>query len=114
MADKMQALGAQLTQALQETDEFKALKAAFATMKEDDATYKLFKRFQQIQMDLQQKQMAGQQVTDDEMSRARDVADQVAKIEAVKTLMDAERGVNALLNQLNQTITQPIQDIYAG
>ena len=83
-------------------------------MKEDDATYKLFKRFQQIQMDLQQKQMAGQQVTDDEMSRARDVADQVAKIEAVKTLMDAERGVNALLNQLNQTITQPIQDIYAG
>ena len=27
MADKMQALGEQLTQALQETDEFKALKA---------------------------------------------------------------------------------------
>jgi len=114
MADKMQDLSEQIAQALQDTDQFKSLKTAFAAMKADDDTYKLFKQFQQIQLDLQQKQMAGQQLTDDEMKNAREVADKVAKIDTIKTLMEAERGVNDLLSNLNKMITEPIQNIYQG
>jgi len=114
MADKMQDLSEQIAQALQDTDQFKSLKAAFEAMKADDDTYTLFKQFQQIQLDLQQKQMAGQQLTDDEMKNAREVADKVAKIDTIKTLMEAERGVNDLLSNLNKMITEPIQNIYQG
>ncbi|WP_143463960.1 YlbF family regulator [Levilactobacillus enshiensis] len=114
MADKMQDLSEQIAQALQDTDQFKSLKTAFAAMKADDDTYTLFKQFQQIQLDLQQKQMAGQQLTDDEMKNAREVADKVAKIDTIKALMEAERGVNDLLSNLNKMITEPIQNIYQG
>ncbi|MCH4123074.1 MAG: YlbF family regulator [Levilactobacillus sp.] len=114
MADKMAELGEQVTQALKDSEQFQALQAAFNAMKADTDTYKLFKEFQKIQLDLQQKQMSGQQLTDDEMKHAREVADQVGKIDSIKNLMEAERGVNSMLNQLNKTITQPIQDIYAG
>ncbi|WP_203642130.1 YlbF family regulator [Levilactobacillus andaensis] len=114
MADKMQDLSEQIAQALQDTDQFKSLKASFEAMKADDDTYTLFKQFQQIQLDLQQKQMAGQQLTDDEMKNAREVADKVAKIDTIKALMEAERGVNDLLSNLNKMITEPIQNIYQG
>ncbi|AYM02929.1 YlbF family regulator [Levilactobacillus yiduensis] len=114
MADKMAELGEQVTQALKDSEQFQALQSAFNEMKADTDTYKLFKDFQKIQLDLQQKQMSGQQLTDDEMKHAREVADQVGKIDSIKNLMEAERGVNSMLNQLNKTITQPIQDIYAG
>lgn len=114
MADKMAELGEQVTQALKDSEQFQALQAAFNAMKADTDTYKLFKEFQKIQLDLQQKQMSGQQLTNDEMKHAREVADQVGKIDSIKNLMEAERGVNSMLNQLNKTITQPIQDIYAG
>ncbi|KRN02109.1 hypothetical protein FD13_GL000248 [Levilactobacillus senmaizukei DSM 21775 = NBRC 103853] len=114
MAEKMKTLGTEVAQALQETSEFQGLQDAFEAMKADEATYTLFKQFQQIQMDLQQKQMAGQQLTDDEMKHAREVADQVAKIDVIKTLMDKERDVNNLLSDLNKMITQPIEDIYQG
>ncbi|MGX6429269.1 YlbF family regulator [Levilactobacillus yonginensis] len=114
MADKMEDLGAQLAQALQESEEFTGLETAYNDMKADADTYQLFKDFQKIQMDLQQKQMAGQELTNDEMSHAREVADKVSKIASIKTLMEKERDVNTLLSNLNQTITKPIESIYQG
>ncbi|WP_407889534.1 YlbF family regulator [Levilactobacillus sp. N40-8-2] len=113
MAD-MHALGEQVAQTLQETQEFKDLQAAFDTMKADDETYKLFKEFEQIQMDLQQKQMTGQQPTDDDMKHVQEVAGRVSEKDAIKALMDKERGVNDLLTDLNKMITEPIQAIYKG
>ncbi|MGY5339022.1 YlbF family regulator [Levilactobacillus spicheri] len=114
MAENLRDLGNQVAAALQATPDFQALQKAFDEMKADAETYKLFQQFQQLQGTLQQKQMAGQKLTDDELKNAHDLADKVSKIESVKHLMETERGVNQILSDLNQTITQPIQNLYQG
>ncbi|HIW71933.1 MAG TPA: YlbF family regulator [Candidatus Levilactobacillus faecigallinarum] len=114
MAENLHDLSNQVAAALQATPDFQGLQKAYDTMKADADTYKLFRDFQQLQGTLQQKQMAGQQLSDDELKNAHDLAEKVSKIDAVQALMEAEKGVNQILSDLNKTITQPIQDLYQG
>jgi len=114
MAENIHDLGDQVAEAIKATPDFQALQKAFDTMKADTETYKLFQEFQQLQGSLQQKQMAGQKLTEDELKNAHDLADKVSKIDSIKALMESERGVNQILSELNKTITQPIQDLYQG
>ncbi|CAJ1227245.1 YlbF family regulator [Levilactobacillus zymae] len=114
MAENLKDLGASVAQALQATPEYQALQTAFTTMKADADTYKLFQDFQNLQMSLQQKQMSGQQLSDDELKQAQELATQVGAKPAIKDLMAKEKDVNQILNDLNSTITKPIQNIYQG
>ncbi|WP_412988300.1 YlbF family regulator [Pediococcus siamensis] len=97
---------------LRHTTEYTNLVAAYAEMKKDEKAYQLFKDFQEVQVNLQQKQMNGEELSDDEMAHARDIAGQVGNVEVIKSLMDKERNLNQLLNDINQIITKPIQELY--
>ncbi|AMV61331.1 hypothetical protein AH70_08660 [Pediococcus damnosus LMG 28219] len=97
---------------LRETTEYKNLVAAYTEMKKDQKAYDLFKDFQEVQVNLQQKQMNGEEMSDDEMSHAREIASQVGDVDVIKSLMDKERALNQLLNDINQIITKPVQDLY--
>ncbi|AVK99730.1 YlbF family regulator [Pediococcus inopinatus] len=102
----------QMEEELRETTEYKSLVAAYAEMKKDQKAYDLFKDFQEVQVNLQQKQMNGEELSDDEMAHAREIASQVGDVDVIKNLMDKERGLNQLLNDINQIITKPVQNLY--
>ncbi|WP_252903797.1 YlbF family regulator [Secundilactobacillus oryzae] len=63
-------------------------------------------------MTLQKKQMQGEELAEDEIKKAHDIAEKVGQFDEIKALMDHEKKVNDLLQQLNQVITQPIQELY--
>ena len=92
----------ELSNQLKETQEYQGLKKAFDS----------FKKFQQMQADAQQKQMTGQKLTQDEINAIQTVAKEMSSKPEVQTLMNQERAVDNMLQQLNRTITSPIQDIY--
>ncbi|WP_048000595.1 YlbF family regulator [Lactiplantibacillus herbarum] len=104
----------QLEQELRQTKEFKALQAAYAAMKTNDSAFALFKDFQEIQMQLSQKQMNGEELTDDEVQKAHELADKVGNVDEIKSLMGKERDLNQLMNDLNQIITKPVQELYGN
>ena len=52
---------------MRETQEFQALKEAFAELKKDEDAFGTFQKFQEKQMQAQQKQMQGTQLTEEEM-----------------------------------------------
>lgn len=104
----------QMATHLQELPQFLGLQNAFAALKKDDIAFTMFKKFQTQQMTLQQKQMQGQQPTEDEIQAAQDLAGKVGEIEVVKTLMEKEQAVDQMLSQINQVITKPIQELYQG
>ncbi|MTV82609.1 YlbF family regulator [Secundilactobacillus folii] len=111
MADILKTAG-ELRDALVASDEFTALQEAYSTMKADQEAFDLFKDFQELQMKLQQKQMQGQQLEQDEMKKAQELAQKVGDKQVIKALMDKEKAVNDLLAKLNNEITKPIQDLY--
>lgn len=102
----------ELEQQMSQTQEFQALKQAFDALKADQATFDLFKKFQQSQAQAQQKQMKGEKLSDDEIKNVQDLAKQVSQKDAVRALMDKEKQMDNMLQQLNDTITKPIQDLY--
>lgn len=102
----------ELEHQLQQTPEFQDLKAAFDALKLDKEASDLFVKFQHKQQAAQQKQMQGQQVTEAEMKEIQGLAKEVTDKPAIQHLMEKEQGVDKMIQQLNQIITGPIQDLY--
>ena len=103
----------ELSRQLRETQEYQGLKKAFEALKADSDTFDTFKKFQQAQADAQHKQMTGQQPTDDEIKNIQNLVKEVSGKKVVQDLMNQERQVDSMLQQLNKTITSPIQDLYS-
>lgn len=103
----------EMSRQLTETQEFQALKKAFAALKADSEAFDSFKKFQQMQATAQQKQMHGQNPSDDEIKAIQTLAKEISGKKAVQDLMTQERQVDQMLQQVNKTITEPLQNLYS-
>lgn len=102
----------ELAKQMRETQEFTALEAAFNDMMADQESFDLFKKFQKAQAEAQQKQMQGQKLSEDEIKNVQNLANEVSKKDVVKKLMEKEQQMDNMMQQLNKSITAPIQELY--
>lgn len=102
----------ELAKQMRETQEFTALEAAFNDMMADQESLDLFKKFQKAQAEAQQKQMQGQKLSEDEIKNVQNLANEVSKKDVVKKLMEKEQQMDNMMQQLNKSITAPIQELY--
>lgn len=102
----------ELAKQMRETQEFTALESAFNDMMADKEAFELFKQFQKAQASDQQKQMKGDKLSDEEINNVQTLATEVSKKDVVKKLMEKERQMDSMMQQLNQTITAPITELY--
>lgn len=103
----------EMSRQLVETQEFQNLKKAFEALKADEDAFNSFKKFQQMQVEAQKKQMQGQQPSDDEIKAIQTIAKEISGKKAVQDLMNQERQVDQMLQQVNMTITDPLQSLYS-
>lgn len=103
-----------LEQELRETEAYLELKSAFSTVKADPEASEVFQQFQEIQMKLQQKQMSGEEILEEEIKEAQEMALKSGDNSLIKTLMEAEQKLSTLIDDLNRIIMKPVQDIYQG
>lgn len=103
----------QIEKEIRELPEFVALKEAFAAVKADDASFELFKEFQTLQMELQQKQMQGGEFSDEDAAKAQELAEKVQASDLISALMTKEQGFSMIVNDLNRIIMKPIQELYS-
>lgn len=104
----------QLERDLRETDAYIALQKAYAAVKENPESNEMFKEFQEIQIKLQQKQMSGEQILEEEIKEAQEMAMKTGENETIKTLMEAEQALSQLIDDINRIIMSPIQELYQG
>lgn len=102
----------QLAEELKQSNEFLALQKAFADIKNDDFAYASFKKFQEKQQQLQQTQMNGQEITDDDIKEMQTMTEQLTKFDSINALMEKERAMSTIMDDLNRIIAKPIADIY--
>ncbi|KRM25394.1 MULTISPECIES: YlbF family regulator [Limosilactobacillus] len=103
----------EMSRQLVDTQEYQGLKKALDELKADTEAFNSFKKFQQMQAGAQQKQMKGEKPSDDEIKAIQTLAKEISGKKAVQNLMNQERQVDQMLQQLNKTITSPIQDLYS-
>lgn|SRR5699024_3177026 len=103
-----------LEKAITESDEFKTLKASFENVMNDEAAKKMFDDFRDTQMELQEKQIQGQEITEEEIEKARKVVELVQQHEEISKLMEAEQRLNVVINDVSRIITSQLEELYGN
>ncbi|MFD1849988.1 YlbF family regulator [Oceanobacillus bengalensis] len=102
----------ELEKAIRESEEFTNLKTAYETVMNNPEAKVLFDSFRDTQMQLQEKQMQGMEITEEEVTQARGVVEQVQQHAEISKLMEEEQRLNMVINEISQIITKPLEELY--
>lgn len=111
---KMYDSAYELQTAIRESEDFQALKGAFEKVMEDPSSKQMFENFRDTQLALQEKQMQGQDITEEEVEKARQVVELVQQHPDISDLMEKEQRLNTAINDLSQIITKPLEELYGS
>jgi cell fate (sporulation/competence/biofilm development) regulator YlbF (YheA/YmcA/DUF963 family) len=103
-----------LEKAIRQSDEYKQLQQMYHEVNADPAAKNMFDQFRQIQMNLQQKQMMGQQISEQEVQQAQSTVSVVQQNEKIARLMQAEQRMSMIIGELNQLIMKPLEELYGN
>ncbi|GIN84120.1 UPF0342 protein YheA [Heyndrickxia sporothermodurans] len=104
----------ELEKALRNGEDYSNLKAMYAAVLNDPNSKKMFDEFRNIQMSLQEKQMTGQNITEQEVQQAQNVAAKVQQNPMIFRLMEAEQRMSMTINELNKIIMKPLDELYGS
>lgn len=101
-----------LAEDLKETPEYQALQKAVTEVKNDAESLKLYQRMDQLQRKIMAVQQAGQPMTDDLKKEYEEVNKAVSNSEVLKKMITEEQKVYKLINDVQQSFTSSIGDLY--
>jgi cell fate (sporulation/competence/biofilm development) regulator YlbF (YheA/YmcA/DUF963 family) len=103
-----------LEKAIRQSDEYKHLQQMYNEVNADPTAKNMFDNFRQIQMNLQQKQMMGQEISEQEVQHAQSTVALVQQNEKISRLMQAEQRMSMIIGELNQVIMKPLEELYGN
>lgn len=101
-----------LESALRKTEEYTSLKATFKTVEEDLEAKALLEKFRAFQVNFYNKLQAGEDLTDEEKAEAQQLQEDALANEKVSQLMQAEQRLNTLIQEVNQIVMKPLEELY--
>ncbi|KMJ57937.1 hypothetical protein AB685_13990 [Bacillus sp. LL01] len=113
MANNVYDVAYNLETAVKESDEFKNLQSLYKEVFADETTKRMFENFRNIQLELQQKQMSGQEITQEEVEQAQKTVAVVQQNESIAKLMEAEQQMSMMVSELNKIIMKPLEELYS-
>jgi cell fate (sporulation/competence/biofilm development) regulator YlbF (YheA/YmcA/DUF963 family) len=102
----------ELKRTLAESEEFTTLKSVHVQIQADEVATRMLNNFRQLQLELQQKQMQGIQITEEEAQKAQQQFELVQQHELISKLMEAEQRLSVIIGDVNKIITEPLEEIY--
>ncbi|KHF39163.1 YlbF family regulator [Halalkalibacter okhensis] len=104
----------ELKSTLAESEEFTSLKSLHEQIAADDIAKRMLDNFRKLQLELQQKQMQGVQITEEEAQQAQQQFELVQQHELISKLMEAEQRLSVIIGDVNKIITEPLEEIYGS
>jgi cell fate (sporulation/competence/biofilm development) regulator YlbF (YheA/YmcA/DUF963 family) len=101
-----------LETAIRQSAEYIQLQQAYKEVNADPQAKQMFDQFRQIQMNLQQKQMMGQNISEQEIQQAQATVGLVQQNQKISHLMEAEQRMSMIIGELNKVIMKPLEDLY--
>lgn len=102
----------ELEKAIRQSDEYARLKKMYQEVYADETARKMFESFRDIQLNLQQKQMMGQEISQQEVEQAQKTVEIVQQNPKIVQLMDAEQRMSMVIADLNKVIMKPLEELY--
>ncbi|MFD2828891.1 YlbF family regulator [Corticicoccus populi] len=101
-----------LESALRSSEEFNTMKDLYGKVNGNEESKALFDEFRTVQLELQQKQMQGEEIGEEDVMKAQQTAAEIEKDENIRSLMEAEQKMSQLIQDLNRVIMKPIEELY--
>ncbi|KKI90775.1 hypothetical protein WQ54_18675 [Bacillus sp. SA1-12] len=114
MSNNLYDVAYNLEKALRESNDFKELKRLYDEVNADESSRKMFENFRDIQLNLQQKQMTGEEITQEEIEQAQKSVQLVQQHEKISRLMAAEQRLSMVITDLNKIIMKPLEEMYGA
>ncbi|SFE26246.1 YlbF family regulator [Alteribacillus iranensis] len=102
----------ELSSALKDSDEFQKLKDLHVEVENDEVAKRMLDNFRNIQIELQQMQMQGQQPSEEEITQAQKQFEMVQQHEVISKLMAEEQRLSTVISDINKIVTEPLEEIY--
>ncbi|MCY8489461.1 YlbF family regulator [Bacillus atrophaeus] len=103
-----------LEKAIRESEEYTRLKGLYDEVNADESAKRMFENFRDVQLKLQQKQMSGEEITQEEVEQAQKTVALVQQHEKISQLMEAEQRMSMLISELNKVIMKPLEELYGS
>lgn len=103
-----------LEKALRNSEDFQYLKRLYDEVEADESARRMFENFRNIQLQLQQKQMNGEEITQEEVEQAQKSVQLVQQHEKIAKLMEAEQRMSMVIADLNKIIMKPLEELYGS
>lgn len=101
-----------MEKAIRNSSEYVQLKKLYDEVNNDEQARRMFENFRKIQMELQQKQMMGMEITQEEVEQAQKTVALVQQHETISKLMEAEQRLSMVIAELNRIILKPLEELY--
>ncbi len=103
-----------LEKAIRQSDEYTRLTKMYDAVYADATARKMFEDFRNLQLKLQEKQMTGQEITQQEVDQAQQTVGIVQQNLKIAQLMEAEQQMSRVIADLNQLIMKPLEELYSS
>ena len=101
-----------MEKAIRESEEYVSLKKLYDEVNSDESSRGMFENFRNIQMQLQEKQMMGQEITQEEVDQAQKTVALVQQHEKISALMQEEQRMGQVIAEINKIIMKPLEEMY--
>ncbi len=102
----------ELEKAIRNSTEFLELKESYERVMNDPSAKKMFEGFRDTQIEIQEKQMQGEEITQEEIEKAQKVVELVQQHTEISALMEKEQRLNVVINDISRIITTPLEELY--
>ncbi|WP_110928990.1 YlbF family regulator [Bacillus massiliglaciei] len=101
-----------MEKAIRDSNEYADLKRLYELVNSDASTKGMFENFRTLQMQLQQKQMMGEEISPEEVEQAQKTVQLVQQNPTISQLMEAEQRMSLVIADLNKIIMKPLEELY--
>lgn len=103
-----------LEKAVRQSEEYSLLKQAYDEVNADQSAKDMFENFRNIQLQLQQKQMMGQNISEEEVTQAQKSVALVQQNAKISKLMEAEQRMSMVIAEMNKIVMKPLEELYGS
>jgi cell fate (sporulation/competence/biofilm development) regulator YlbF (YheA/YmcA/DUF963 family) len=103
-----------LEKAIRDSDDFKKLKQLYDNVNNDASSKRLFDSFRETQFELQQKQMMGEDISEQDIQMAQQQFALIQQHEGIAQLMQAEERMSMIVSDLTRVIMKPLEELYGA
>jgi cell fate (sporulation/competence/biofilm development) regulator YlbF (YheA/YmcA/DUF963 family) len=101
----------ELARAVRESSELKELMQLNDKIKEDADSKKMLDDFRERQMELQQKMMAGEMPSQEDMGKMEKLYEVINLNPSLRGIFEAERRLGVIMEDVQRIISEPLQDV---